>query len=509
MKNMADMSDNELREELKVLTGQETGPVTDTTRPLLQKKLMRLRDGAKSISKAAAKPGTPVAAKKTKVQQQKVKKASAAASTSFGFSSDEDLDWDTNTRANAAKTSTKKASTPTRRSTSAKQIVSESDMSSAVTSSASSVSKNGPQKPAATSKMKAVSEEQLKKLNNEEIQSQLYELTGKRFPVSDSTRNSLVKKLSTLLASGDSTAANSSGHVKQKESAPIPVRMETHFSEDDEVEEEEEMMDYETSPDVSIPTPARRPIMVSHSVNTSSFLDVTQPDLPDDDPDCIVMPAPTRRSVISKFSETQITSTSQDRDSPIDIVPSQLPSPNLSSTRRSFVPSSAVVREPVVNPRPVQSRPLPPSPPRSVFARRPLRTSPTNFMTLNQDVTPKPTTRLSGFANSFASSKPVQSNKPDYATRYSTGGRTIDPDFKKEKVAKDANMRNREKGKHSSHFYSKTLLILLLMFLSSVAAVYLYQRFTAPIPLGEYLVTETWLHTKIEFTADNCFVIII
>ena len=478
---MADISDDQLRNELKELTGKDTGPVTDTTRNLLLKKLQRLRGEVKTKPKTTAKPDTSITTTKTKGPQQKEKKVAAAASTSFGFSSDEDLDWDTDTRANAAKSSKKKASTPPRRSTSAKQTVSENVVSSVTSSASTSVSRNGPSRPAASKK--AVSEVELRKLSNEEIQSQLHELTGERFPISAATRNLLVKKLSTLLAKGDGSAM---GNVDRKKSVPATEPMETHFSEDDEIEEE--MMDYETSPDVSIPTPARKPVMVNHSVNTSSFLDATLPDPPDDDPDCIVMPAPARRSVTTKYSDTRITSTSQDRDSPMADLPSQLPSPNLSSTRRSFVPASAITKDPVMVPRPTQPRPLPPSPPRSAFARRPLRTSPSNYVTLNKDVTPKPTTRLSGIVNPFASNKPtVQSSKPDYTTRYSTGGgHVINPDPKKEKEAKDVHMRSREKGKHTSYFYSKTLLILLLVFLSGLAVIYLYQRFTAPVPLGKH-----------------------
>lgn len=460
---MDSISDDDLRKELQELTGKDTGPVMPSTKPALVKKLQRLREENKK-----AKTAKPVLKSKTSVHKQ------SQSLNNFGFSSDEEP------LSNAEKSGDtgRKKSPNTKKSASTKTFATVSAKGSISVRKSAAHEFNGvTEKPS-----KVPSEVEILRWDNAEIQARLLDLSGTRYPVSDATKSIHVRKLRKLMASGDGNqldrhAASSKGLSTSSVSkdAAESSPMETQFSDSDE-----EAMEFVSSPEVpaNVSATFARPTMVNQSANTSSFLDVTLPDPPDHDPDCFIAPSTSR--VIRKPQATPPREVYSPE--PLPELPSKLPSPNLSSTRRSFVPFPPTTVSP-----PTFSKPLPPTPPRSSYARRPLKTS-THFVNLNQDSTPMPTSRFSAAISLSKPKTPLPSSSTDYSTRYSTGGgRVIDPDlssFRREKAAKDVDMTIREKGKHLSHFYSKILLVGLGIFLASILIIYLYLRWTAPVPLG-------------------------
>lgn len=474
---MAEISDDQLRKELKELTGKDAGPVMSSTKLALISKLWKLRQSNDAPTSSSAKHSDPKAAKiKGTSPSSKAKSASSRLPT-FAFSSDEEVD-DMEVKAPQPKVSVRssvKKPTPSRRSGTSKVV------------SSSVPKKSYPTVTSITNGFHST-EAELQKLGNDDIQSQLFELTGTRYPVTDATKSLHVKKLYKLLSNPKKTGhITSADKYKSKASEP----METQFSDSDE-----EKMEFEPSWEEPVVSPSR-PIMVNHSVNTSSFLDMTVPQTPDDDPDCIAMPTPS--SMLSETSEQDISS-SVSLKIPSPELPSRLPSPNLSSTRRSFVPSMLPPSQPVA--ATAFNKPTQPSPPRSTLSRRPLRTS-AKFTDLNYEVTPKPTNRFYTGSPSnpvslgrvsdrlptsrfSAAPSPSSSSGTDYITRYSTGsGRTIDPNpARRDKAVKDADMRKRDLGKHNSYLYSRALVGSLVAFLAFILAYYAFLQVTAPVPLG-------------------------
>lgn len=491
---MAELSDDQLREELKVLTGKDSGPILPTTRPLLIKKLLRLQEGkvsagSKSVTKATRKVGAPSPSPTTSSRSRKSLSSAVGAQASFGFSSDEDKEDRevsgggdvSSSRSNRLGKKTTQQRKSTTASTSPGRLSQKGHSASRVKETPHSETiVNGTSSKAKLSKVP--SEEQLNLLTNDEIQTRLLDLTGTRYPISDATKSLHVKKLRNLLSKG---AVSNSKVAARSDPNSSSSPMETQFSESDDDDhhhiaddQEAELMEFESSPEVSVYRP---PKMVNQSVNTSSFLDLTLPDPPSHDPD---------RFVETPISDTGAPDDEQVANGQLPDLPPKLPSPNLSSTRRSFVPASAVSSPAFTFVKPVEPKP---SPPRSVYARRPLRTS-TNFVHLNEDVTPKPTSRFAvatGHVSQTSGSVSTHFMKRDYTTRYSTGGgAVIDPKpEKKERVAKDLDMMVRDKGKHSSYWYSKSLVVGLCVFLVIVVSLYIYLRMTAPVPLGENLIS--------------------
>ncbi|KAF6022791.1 LEMD3 [Bugula neritina] len=302
-------------------------------------------------------------------------------------------------------------------------------------------------------------------LSISEIREKLYELTGDRYPITDGNKMLHARKLYKLLKSG--RVADS---VHNATAMEVSMPTETQFSDSDE-----EQMDFESSPvttgDYFTPLSiTNRPQLVSQAVNTSSFLDVTTPEVADADPDCFVLPSCSIQSD-STDDDIQISSNSPN----FAEIPSRLSSPNLSSTRRSFVPPA-----PVTTSGTFFRKPMPPSPPRSVYARRPLRDN--KFIPFNTEGSPRPVNRFRSTASAGD-----DSTRPDYATRFNTdGGRVLsEPRSKAAKVAKDVDMMIRDRGKSPSYVYSRALVIGLAMFLLTVLSYYAYLLMTAPLPLEQ------------------------
>jgi len=448
---MANLDDAQLRAELKLLTGKETAPVTASTRHLLVAKLLKLRkenekngaDGKEATS--VGKNATPTSkagvsdASGTSTNsgiKTKVKANKKPLKTTLGFSSDE------GERSESESKAAEKSRATTRKSVGLKANANT-------------------HKPTGKIELEGKGDQ----LSNKEIQDQLLELTGTRYPISESTRRSLLKKLNGLLAKGHkpNIAAATPTTASKK---PTVGPMESQFSDSDEE------MDYETSPIVPQTESTQSVRYASQAVNTSSFLDQTLPDPPDDEPDCIVVPPPGVR-LARKSSDSHVSSTNP------------APDPNESLCR--LTPSRARNPPPVIE----ESVAVPPSPPRSVYARRPLRTS-TNFINLNAEVTPQPTRRFAAtIKDSGVKLTPSSvSATPDYSTRFSAGGpgSHIDADVRKLKAVKDANMAKRENGEPLAVWVSRAMLYLLAMFLIGLSVFYLYTLLTQEVPLGEYSV---------------------
>ena len=487
---MADISDADLRGELKALTGKDAGPVTPSTRPLLINKLQKLKKGSivppgeKTTASEPPNKKTPSSSRPS--QTRPPPKASNRVKhhhSSLGFSSDDDQEAKSVSRTESTASSVNK--------TKRKSVVSNNNSSSRARRSIPAAAQSGATpdfrsyKPKEVNRLQdgissAVTEKELLLLDNGEIQTRLYELTGTRFPVTESTKHLFVQRLHKVLSSGDASSNSSqrpglATTTNSQYDDTLP--METQFSDSDD-----DIMEYESSPDmkVAINTSASivRPEMVNQSVNTSSLLDFTLPDPPDDDPDCFITPPIPGKP---DGDDHNISSTSRVVSSEfLSDLPPKLPSPNLSSTRRSFLPPSTVSS-------PTYRKPVPPSPPRSTYARRPLTTK-TQYIGFKPNVTPKPTSRFSSSIDQ--SNPPARSSAPDQLTGYNTGsGKVIDAfPSKRAKAAKDMDMMIRDRGKNTSYLYSRALVIGLGVFLALLSMLYLYLRMTAPEPLGKWPV---------------------
>ncbi|XP_067944269.1 uncharacterized protein [Watersipora subatra] len=383
------ISDSDLRKELTKLTGKDVGPITSSTRPVLIRKLQKLQEPQKSVA---------VKSSPEKSKKKLPGRTSTPYSGSLGFSSDEELFAE---RKNVSKkkeavSTTKRKSQATTKSTT--NVLKKSTSSSFVRKH-DGLGMNENSVPTI---------EQLMEWSSDKLQSKLYTLTGKRYVVNESTKLSLARRLQGLLTDKDSFVSRSSSvsGIEVRNSAPSSEPMETFFSDTDDGDGE---MDFDTSPVMSQKTSkSTRAIMVNQSANTSSFLDQTLPDPPEDDPGYSSVP-PKPPNTITAAKQASASTASKSKQSPE--LPLKLPSPNLSSTRRSFVPSSAVNS-------PAFLKPVPSSPPKSTFARRPL-TGNTRFFNLNPDITPKPSSRFS--AVNVQPQTTEQRLSRDHLANYNTG----------------------------------------------------------------------------------------
>lgn len=509
---MADISDEQIRSELELLTGKNVGPVTHATRSLMIKKLLKLREENKlqssdsnitSQSKRGSSQqdqderdfhvgtGTQYEADIQVKSKEKASRAKSLVTSSFksrtssagpkgkskafGFSSDEDQDENNGEMDVVTSTSGSAASNVSRSKAKKKVISTNSEKSTAKATTKQSAKLKDKRSGAPTDRLNGhepgdsvntskFTEDEIMLLSIDEIREKLYELTGDRYPITDGNKMLHARKLYKLLKSG--RVADS---VHNATAMEVSMPTETQFSDSDE-----EQMDFESSPvttgDYFTPLSiTNRPQLVSQAVNTSSFLDVTTPEVADADPDCFVLPSCSIQSD-STDDDIQISSNSPN----FAEIPSRLSSPNLSSTRRSFVPPA-----PVTTSGTFFRKPMPPSPPRSVYARRPLRDN--KFIPFNTEGSPRPVNRFRSTASAGDGS-----TRPDYATRFNTdGGRVLsEPRSKAAKVAKDVDMMIRDRGKSPSYVYSRALVIGLAMFLLTVLSYYAYLLMTAPLPLG-------------------------